>query len=236
MNDIMKRRSNLNDQIAEEIRNKIIEGKLAPGTRLKGEFELADEYGVSRFTIREAMGKLSSMGLVEIKQGIGTFVNEVSPESYMKPLLPMIVLSSNDISIICEVRIPLEDQAVRLFCERATEGDLEELKHIYDEMVEVLNSGDDDRYSSLDVDFHLHIAKASGNSIIYRMLDMFHDLLKNAMIEVYELPLARERSIQKHDSLVKALQERNVEIASAVMKQHIKDSIEHIDELKAKGV
>lgn len=231
----MKRRSNLNEQIAEDIKNKIIGGELAPGNRLRGEFELADEYGVSRFTIREAMSKLASMGLVTIKHGIGMFVNEISPESYMKPLLPMILLSSNDIRVICEVRLPIEDQAVRLFCERASDKDLEELEKLYNDMAEALNSGDDEKYSSLDVDFHLRIAKAAGNEILYQMLNMLHDLLKNQMMEVYELPDARQRSIDRHDSLLRALKDRNAEIACAVMKQHIKDSLEHVDELNVEG-
>lgn len=227
----MKERANLSDQIAEDIKKKIVDGELKPGDRISGEYELADEYGVSRFTVREAMKKLASTGLVDIKHGIGMFVNAVSPESYMKPLLSVILLSANDIQMICEARLPVEVQATKLFGECATQEDLKQLHKIYEQMEVALADGDDETYSKLDVEFHLFIAKASKNTILYEMLHMMQDLLKKQMMEVYELPDSRKRSIEKHRNMLTAFEEHNVEMATLIMEQHIKDSIENLDKL-----
>lgn len=224
----MKVRSNLCDNIAEEMKKDIISGVIKPGEKIPGEFELAEKFEVSRFTVREAMKKLDSMGLITIKHGVGSFVNEITPGSYMKPLLPMLMMSDTDVERICEVRLPLEVQAISLCVERASEEDIHELEDLVALMEEALEKNQFERYNELDVQFHLSIAEASKNRIIYEILNTLQDLLQEQMKRVFNAPESKERSIRRHKQMVDAISNREEQLCRQIMTLHINDSIHYL--------
>ena len=81
-------RTKLSDQVADQLRSMITGKQYRPGEKLPVEAELAAQFGVSRITVREAMHKLDIMGIVDVRHGAGTFVREITPNAYIKTLLP----------------------------------------------------------------------------------------------------------------------------------------------------
>lgn len=224
----MKTRSNLCDIILDDITRDIIDGVLKPGEKIAGEYELAKKYEVSRFTVREAMKKLDSMGLITIKHGIGSFVNEITPESFMKPLLPVLVMSNIDIQEICEARLPLEVQSISLCIDRIDGEKLDEMKKIVEEMEKVLENREFDKYNELDIRFHLLIARASKNRVIFEMLNTLQDMLREQLKREVTAPDSRERSIKRHKLMIEAIEHREKELAKQLMTLHINDSIDFL--------
>ena len=220
-----KKRINLSKKIAEIIRQEIINKQLKPGDRLPGEYELSEQYGVSRFTIREAMNYLSSIGLVDIRHGVGMFVDSPTSENYIKPLVSILTLTDNDIVTICETRMPIETQAIALCAQRITSGEIEQLEAIYAEMEVYYEKDDLDGYNDADLNFHLAIALYSRNSIIYEILSALQDLLRAQIHDVLIVPNSRDNSIKKHLLMIEAIKQRDSDLASLLMSRHINDSI-----------
>lgn len=222
----MKKRSNLCDDIVEDLTKDIVDGVLKPGEKIASEFGLADKYEVSRFTVREAMKKLDSMGYITIKHGIGSFVREVTPESFMKPLLPVLVMSNIDIREICEARLPLEVQSISLCIDRVDAKELNEMKQMLDKMEKALSNHEYDRYNELDIEFHLLIAKASKNNVIFQMLSTLQDMLREQLRRESSTTNTHERSIKRHKLMVDAIENKEKELAKQLMTLHINDSID----------
>ena len=104
------------DQILEEIRK----GRWKVGDRLPPEAELALEFCVSRVCLREGLKKLNVLGIVKIMQGDGTYVNEVNPSEFMKPLFNLLTVTENDIDEIYNARLFVESGACRLAAKNRT--------------------------------------------------------------------------------------------------------------------
>lgn len=222
----MKKRSNLCDVVVEDLTRNIINGILKPGEKIASEFGLADKYEVSRFTVREALKKLDSMGLLTIKHGIGSFVNEVKPESYMKPLLPVLVMSNIDIREICEARLPLEVQSISLCIDNVDAKKLDEMKLLLEKMEIALADNNFDKYDDLDIEFHLLIARASKNRVIYEMLSTLQDMLREQLRRESSSPHYKELSVKRHKLMVDAIENKEKELAKQLMTLHINDSID----------
>src|SRR5665648_248222 len=114
----------VSDQAYEQIRDLIFRGQLKPGEQIMPERELAQALGVSRPTVREAIKQLVTMGLLEHRQGQGTYVRSISDQRDLNPLAAMIEGHSPTLEELLEVRMGLEGQAVTLAAQRATSEDL----------------------------------------------------------------------------------------------------------------
>ena len=222
------RHKNLCDMIVDDIKKDIISSELKPGDKISGEYDLAKKYEVSRFTVREAMKKLDSTGLITIKHGIGSFVNKITPESFMKPLLPVLVMSNIDIQEICEARLPLEVQSISLCIDRINDEKLSEMKEIYKKMERALSEKDIDKYNELDIQFHLLLAKASENRVLFEMLSTLQDMLREQLKRDVKVPDSLERSIKRHKLMIEAIENKEKELAKQLMTLHINDSIDYL--------
>src|SRR5512139_3646861 len=117
----------VSDEIVDQIRNLISQGKLKPGDRLLPERELIRKFDVSRPSLREALNSLITMGFLEIK-GKRTFIKSVASESMQNPLSLMIKADTQKIFDLIEVRKALEAWAAFLAAQRATEEDIKRLE------------------------------------------------------------------------------------------------------------
>lgn len=230
------KRKSLSDRVLEIIQQNIIENIYRPGDKLPVENELAQKFGVSRITIREAITKLSFMGIVTIKQGEGTFIRKVTPESFMKPLLPMLLLDQKNIYDISVARLTIEVKTIELAAENATEQDIDYLASLVDKMESDLANKELNKYNSHDVLFHLHIAKASGNLILYKVLEIIQDLMKGQITITSAVPFANERSIEGHKIILQAIKNKDKRLATKTMKEHINSAVEYLKNRSNEGV
>lgn len=209
------------DLVLQQLKAQIMNGELQPGTKLDSIVDLAVTFGVGRSTIREALSALKAMGWLDIQQGGGTYVKEVLPTS--SPSLNL--FHSNDsLKEILEVRRILETGCASLAAEQRSEEDLQQLEHILKQMSDHI--GDEDKSEEADTNFHLHIAKASGNSLLIQLMESLSQRLQETMKDSRKIWFYAEhataiRLLNEHQSIYEAIKNQDIAEASMRMLNHI---------------
>jgi DNA-binding FadR family transcriptional regulator len=129
------KRANVKEQIFAQLRDQIVAGAWPPGSKIPSQNELTRKLGVSRVSLREAVHMLASLGLLESRQGGGTFVKEYSGEILFSPLFPMIALDTTDLFNVLEYRRIVEKGTAALVAEKAGEKEIDDLEAAYREML-----------------------------------------------------------------------------------------------------
>ncbi|MBI5585901.1 MAG: FadR family transcriptional regulator [Deltaproteobacteria bacterium] len=213
----------MSDQVFEQLKDLIFRGQLKPGERLLTERELAQELGVSRPTIREAINKLVAMHLLEHRQGQGTFVNPPTTGADKNPLAAL--LNGQDASLmdLLEIRLGLECNAVALAARRATEEDVREIEKCVQEMAAAVRAGN--LGSDADITFHMALAYASKNIVQIHIMKSLYDLLFHGIQEnlqhLYTEPINLDKVLRQHTDILNAIRKRDPDEAYAAMKRHI---------------
>lgn len=213
----------VSDQAYEQIRDLIFRGQLKPGEQIPPERDLAQALGVSRPTVREAIKQLVTMGLLEHRQGQGTFVRSIREQRELNPLAAMIEGHSPTLEELLEVRMGLEGQAVSLAAQRATPEDLQVLEKALNQMLEENRAG---RLGiEADVSFHMTIAYATKNTVQVHIMKTFYDLLHYGIKEnlhyLYEDPANLIIIGQQHTEIFQGIKAHDPDAAYAAMKRHI---------------
>ncbi|MYR04288.1 MULTISPECIES: FadR/GntR family transcriptional regulator [unclassified Streptomyces] len=171
------RRSALSEQVITELRNQIATGEWPVGSRIPTEPELVEQLGVARNTIREAVRALAHNGLLDIRQGSGTYVvatSELAGVMHRR-------FADADPRHIAEVRATLESAAAKLAAERRTEKDLKQLDALLLRREEAWESGEAESFVTADATFHLAVVGASHNEVMTAMYADLGELLRDAL-------------------------------------------------------
>ncbi len=210
------------DQVYEQLKDLIFRGQLKPGQRLPPERELASCFGVSRPSVKAAINKLVTMGLLIQHQGRGTFVRSIKSRHLHNPLREVMDEQSLSITELLEVRLGLEVQGVALAARRATYQDIQAMEQCVREMFVRLKEGG--KGSDEDVAFHMTIAYATRNSVQIYLMKNFYDMLfygiSESRIHLYEsgnLPTMG----RQHAEILAAIKSRNPDKAQEAMTKHI---------------
>ena len=173
----MVRTSRLYEQIVVQIEKSISEGRLKSGDQLPAERELAQQFGVSRTAVREAMKTLCEKGLVEAYSGRGTFVTSGKPQSG-RHSLPWLANTgdSQNARYVTELREILEPEFTALAAARIEEQQLAMMREAIDVMDRSMQNPD--AYIEADLDFHLALAEAASNPLILSLLDSIVEVLR----------------------------------------------------------
>jgi len=212
------------DMVVEELLKTISAGAYPPGERLPSENILAEQMGVSRVTIRESLKKLSMMNIVTIKQGEGTFVNEVSLDSFMKPILPMLILDNVTLTELFDARYYVETGTAFLAAQNCTSEQVEKLREMLPKMKQAHDNKNQVLYADLDTEFHLYIGQMSNNSILLRTYKTIRDILQICLQNLNNYYPAVEASYEWHCKIVDALSQKDAHKAKEYMGQHILDA------------
>lgn len=219
-----KRLLTLSEQIADQIRTAIISRDLHPGDKLPAEQELAEQFQVSRPTIRDAVKILSASKLIVTKSGArgGHFVAEIDLNSLINDISDYISLSLSlegmTIDEVLEVRETVELKSCSLAALRRTEEDLKILKESLPDANAALSSK---RYYEQDFEFHLAIAKASHNRMVITTIEAII-LSLNKFFTHAECPVhLRSELTAQLVEIYKAIEQKNPELAEKKMKQHL---------------
>ncbi|CAM4323577.1 FadR/GntR family transcriptional regulator [Acinetobacter pragensis] len=203
----------LSQNIVENLIEKIQSNEYQVGDKIPTELELIDLFDVSRSVIREAITELRSLGYVETRHGIGTFVKEHQEEQSF--LLSNASLETiNDIVSLLELRISLESEAVFLASERRKDAHIKKMKAALDDFESHISASANDGTVKADYDFHIAIAEASENQY-------FVDFLKYLGEKI--IPRARVNSVQKStvnlEEYLRAVHHDHMNIYSAIVDQ-----------------
>jgi len=224
-------RRRLYQQVADDIERMILDGTFPPDTRLPGEHELAEQYDVSRNVIREALKRLKEHGLVVIKTGSGTYVRVPSTKPVSDALQRLLRHSANNVpfTYFYEIRRMIEPESARLAAERANEDDTQEIRSALQRMEE--NRTDSDAWSNADLDFHLAIAQAAKNPLIYSILLPLTDPFRQVIAAGHLDPQGTEAGLMAHNLIVDAIVGGDSEQAYQAMLNHLVDSEERLTKL-----
>ena len=215
MNNAIRRKGST--EIAGHLRREIIAGNLAAKERLPPERVLANEYGVARGTVREALNRLADEGMVEIRAGSGSYVS-------FDPLgqVNAIVESTRPLELI-DARFALEPHLCRLAVLHARQQELDALEAL----AETMESGIDDvvSFSQADMAFHTLLAESTGNSLLVWMMGQINSVrIQDEWARMRQLTLNRETIIaynDQHRQILAAIRLREPERAANAMKEHL---------------
>jgi GntR family transcriptional regulator, transcriptional repressor for pyruvate dehydrogenase complex len=213
------KRSRLSDEVANQIKNLISEGKLKPGDRLPPERELIKQFGISRPSLREALNSLVVMGFLEIKQSKRTFVKSVASERMEDPLSFLIKTDTQKIFDLIEVRKAMEVWGASQAAQRATEEDIKRLESIVEAMERTIEEGRD--CDKEDADFHLAIAQATHNMVQTHIMSTMYDLLRTSVAKVFTDKTKMKKLFQQHSRILNAIKNRSPEKARERTLEHL---------------
>jgi len=214
------------DQLMEEI----AKGRWVPGTKIPSENELTKIFGVSRITIREALQRLGTLGIIETHQGEGTFVRQLSAGDFLNSLIPMFVLDPVELNQVMEFRRIIEVETAGLVVERATDKELERLEEIFQRMKEYRNNAQ--QFAAEDLSFHIVLAESSKNVLIIKINQIVKDVLVTSMTDIVHA-LGSSYGLYYHQKLLEALRRRDKQKAMEVMEEHINKTIEVLHQHEA---
>ncbi|EPY2273887.1 FadR/GntR family transcriptional regulator [Clostridium sporogenes] len=213
------------EQVIEQIKIMIVSGNLQKGDKLPSERELVDQLKVSRTSIREALRALEIVGLIKCKQGEGNFIRDNFDNSLFEPLSLVFMLEKSNKEDIIEVRGIIEVEATALAAKRITKEQLKKLEHIIDE---IKNIEDEKLLAKLDKNFHYEIAQASNNFILLNIINscssLIDSLIQNARYKIIKNDVNKEELVDQHEKIYLALKEKDSELASKLMKEHLEFS------------
>ncbi|MFE4077164.1 FadR/GntR family transcriptional regulator [Peribacillus sp. YIM B13477] len=199
------------EEVSDELYEMIRSGSLKPGEQLDSIQQLAENFQVGRPAIREALSALSSMGLIEIKQGEGTFVKTFDPAIMNHPLSAALLMDQDNIKHLLEVRKILESGTAEVAAKKRTEENLIELKDMLFNMEKV--SDDEELSDKADISFHVAVANASQNELLITLMNHVSELMTEKMRDI------RRAALYSEEMTLKQLYQQHVRIYDAIVAQ-----------------
>ncbi len=197
------------DKLFLDLRRAILEGEIPAGKKIS-EPELASAYGVSRGSLREAIGKLENCNLVTRKPNIGARI---------------IGFSTSQLMEIYQIREAMEGMAARLAAEHMTEEEVARLRHILERHRVEIEAKQEYSQQDVDLDFHFSIIQGSKNMRLIRMLCQdLYDLVRFYRFRLKSGFNRSEQAYHEHNLIVSAIERRDGEMAETLMRHHIRAS------------
>jgi len=217
------RRVRLYENAVDQIQTLILRKKYRPGDRLPSERSLAEQFHISRHSLREALRILDVLGLIEIKVGDGIYVKGVNFLPYIESvnlsISSRLQMERESFIKLWEVRKILEVGMIDLSTRQITEPFLKSLRRCIEEMER--NIGSQDAFISSGIRFHRLIAEAGQNEILILIWDTLANLIRRSHDKIYRISRSPKRSLLAHKRIYFALKKRNVQKAVKAMKQHM---------------
>lgn len=234
------RQRRLSDDIVERLEGMILEGTLRAGERLPAERALAEQFGVSRPSLREAIQKLVAKGMLVSRQGGGNYVTDTVGSTFSDPLLVLLENNTDAQRDLLEFRHTLEASCAYYAALRATEWDREQLQDAFDALQSCYSRADEVSRAEegvADANFHLAIAEASHNAVLLHTIRGLFDLLRRNVVTniggMYKQRTeTRDMLISQHRELFMAIMQGRAEDAREVSSRHILYVQEVLEEVR----
>lgn len=213
-------------QVVNWLEAEIVSGKMAPGDALPSERDISAQLGVSRSVVREAIGRLASLGLVRSQHGSGTRVEAPSSKQVVVGYQRLLRRPDVCLEDLSAVRLPLETTIVELAADHRTDAQLAQLVATQQVLGNPRRSLE--AHVKADVEFHATLADATGNPLFRVVLAPIQELL----IESRRHTLGRYGSAiahQHHALILEAVQARDRRAASRAMRLHLQTNLQHLD-------
>jgi len=231
-------RNGVSDQVYHQLKDNVLNGTWRPGEKIPSENQLVTLFGVSRASIRMAIQRMVTLGLLESRVGDGTYVREFTPGVYINELVSLVMKPEDQIEVM-EFRKAIETEALRLAADRATDEDLRLLEEIYSRARKAFNDLDLETYFKEDMQFHMQIFKMSKNSIFMTTIQTLGDVLfphfysvARDFFETNEVP---SQEADMHTVILEALKKKDATACVEAYTKLIEDLISMYRQLQRNG-
>ncbi len=216
------RPNRVSHQVAEQIKNLILGGKLKPGDKLPSERELSKVIGVGRLSLREGLRILEASGIVKTRYGVhsGTYVTKIGLEHLTEKFSDMLKLSDVSIDQLTEARLEIALINLKYFIKRGSKEDIQGLERCVREIERLLKSGFQTREQNLL--FHQLIAKGSKNPVFISLHNALLDILRHFLSKFSSPPEHSKKILEGKKNILKYIKEKNFQKASSAMEIHIR--------------
>jgi GntR family transcriptional repressor for pyruvate dehydrogenase complex len=186
--------------------------------------------GVSRGTLREALNQFVLMGIIEMRQGSGTYVRSITPSSFMESLSPALLMDRSSAGELLDARLYIEGAVAFLAAKKATDEEIQQLKKILTQMKEDLKTNNIEDFINRDVEFHISIAKSSKNRVLMRVVQTIRDVLYHFIADYFTaMPDTVKNAMEYHTRIYRAIENRDPEEAKKQMESHIHSLIRRMN-------
>ncbi|MCP4165400.1 MAG: FadR family transcriptional regulator [Chloroflexi bacterium] len=214
-------KSSVAEETVEHISEMIRTGEYAPGDQLPSERKLAQELHVGRTSIREAIRQLETVGLLESRQGLGTFVKDPSGEVIRATLFPHFITSQETIRKLFEVREIIEVEAAGRAAERAETTQITLMRKWVQAVETHIAREDGQSMINADVEFHRQIVIATDNDILVSLMDSIVGLLHEMRTDSMHIPDLLPGIVSGHRAILAAIEMGDSQAARQAMKDHL---------------
>lgn len=212
----------LTERAVETLLDHVLSRRLEPGTSLPSVAALSETLGVSRPVVREALNALKALGLVEIANGKKATIRDLDNDVLRVYFRRAVHLVDGSIRDVMDVRIGIEIRAASLAARNRTDEDLDDLRDITARMA--ASVGDTERFSRHDTAFHLALAEASGNQLLFHVLESLETALRAASYEgmrALGLEARPDAILGEHRRILEAIERSDEAAAATLMHDHI---------------
>ena len=223
-------RVNLYEQVADRLEQLILaenEPQYQEGVKLPPEQELADEFGVSRNVVREAIKLLKERGLVEPRNGVGVYITKPDVNMMSNQLYRYVLMNGVELEQLNETRLILESGCAYSAAHRITEEQLSKMRDILYKMEDLTISVNERR--ELDFAFHFAIAEATGNALNLLLMNAMREISLTLIEKGIMIEGGIEDALFRHRHILAALERHDPEAAMSAMVEHLKSSLEQVE-------
>ncbi|MDR6551955.1 FadR/GntR family transcriptional regulator [Paenibacillus qinlingensis] len=223
------------DEIAQQIKEMIVQGQLKMGDKLPSTKELSERFGVGRSTMREALSALKAMGLIEIRQGGASRVIRDAPSEVTLPEWTSLRMNRTTLLELMEVRQSLEISIASIAARKRTPEDLAQLQRIMQDMGSSV--GNDAEGERTDLGFHQLLVQATHNSIMEQTFESIRNAMEMMIRDIRRAELYANQEVavkllKEHKVIYEAIVSGDPVLASAAMREHL----EHVESILIKYI
>jgi GntR family transcriptional regulator, transcriptional repressor for pyruvate dehydrogenase complex len=215
------KKTRLFEGVARQIQALIVDGALKTGDLLPPERELAERFGVSRSSVRDAIRTLEFVGLVVPRQGEGTVVADVSPEAVVMPIASVLGRKRELIEELLDIRKMIEPALAARAAERATPEEIARLEDVLKRQRAKTQRGE--LAVEEDAEFHYQLALAAKNGVVRRVIDVLMRLLRETRARSLQTHGRPERSLAGHKRILDAIKRRDPAAAERAVRRHVEE-------------
>jgi len=215
----------LQELIQEQLKLYIIKNGMKRGDPFPTEHELAEKLGISRTAIREALKRLETLGIIEVRLGIGRFVREFNFEVILKGLPYNLEMDIKNFREVLEVRFCLEYQFIAKDINKFTKENIAELKEILKKLeFQVLNNFEEKELVGIHSQFHCALYKNSDNSLLIDLIRIFSTIQRNLTLMHRYKTKDRSLFIRQHQLLLEAIEKKDPNLAQRRLEEHFAEA------------
>jgi len=224
---------NLQGLIQKQLELYIIENGMKNGDLFPTEHELAEKLGISRTAIREALKKLETLGIIEVRPGVGRFIREFNFEAILKSLPYNLEMDIKNFQEVLEVRFCLESWFIAKDINKFTEENIAECKEILKKLeFQVINNFEEKESVETHAQFHCTLYKNSDNFLLINLIKIFSTIQRNLVLLHRYKTKDRNLFIRQHKLLLEAIEKKDSRLAQKRLEEHFAEAIAWVESHK----